>query len=155
MDETSGKVPNWLVFCGSFLGFLLAVTLPGGHVVSCLAGFFVPFFILYPLYAFRALGGGDIKLFMAVGSILGIKVWNLIAVSFLCGAIYSCALLMKSGQLIKRFNRLYIHVKSCVIQKQYNPYELNTIEKRKFTIPFAVCIYFGYTVLCITRGWQW
>jgi prepilin peptidase CpaA len=62
------KIPNKLNFCFLVIGLLFnAIT---GCIGGSLIGMFVPF-VLFPLFALRMMGAGDIKLFCAIGAIVG------------------------------------------------------------------------------------
>ena len=68
-----GRIPNWLTLSGIAIGLMLGY-LPGGQTIwSSLGGLCVGFGFLFIFYVFGGIGGGDVKLMGAVGSLLGIS----------------------------------------------------------------------------------
>jgi prepilin peptidase CpaA len=74
-DARTGRIPNWLTFGAAFSGVVLR-GLTGGRagVVLSIAGLLVAGLVPWLLYRGsrgRAIGGGDVKLFAALGAIEG------------------------------------------------------------------------------------
>lgn len=106
MDLLQEKVDNRLICLGFGFGFILALM---SHSISGILNFFFgilfPLFSLLPLFYFHMIGGGDIKLLSALGSILGCpKTIGLLILSFLTGAILSIAFLIFCGNLKERIS---------------------------------------------------
>jgi len=71
-DLYSRRIPNFLFVLGCVLGFTLNVwndAWPG--LQFCAGGFALGFAIMLPGYLLRFVGGGDLKLAAAVGTLLG------------------------------------------------------------------------------------
>jgi len=71
-DLRRRRIPNWLTAATFAAGLLLNVWLdglPGG--LSALGGAALGFVLLFPFYAIRAMGAGDVKLLAALGALLG------------------------------------------------------------------------------------
>ncbi|MCR4437124.1 MAG: A24 family peptidase [Clostridiales bacterium] len=78
-----------------------------------LLGWGLPVALLFILYALRMLGAGDIKLFGAIGAIMGYKfAFYSIAYSFVCGGVMGVILLVIRHNAGKRFHSLLTYVKS-------------------------------------------
>jgi prepilin peptidase CpaA len=100
IDHRTGHIPNWLtlpilVAAPVFHGLATGI---GAAGTSLLAAIIVG---IVPLLAFRSggLGGGDVKLFMAIGAILGARLGLRIELfSFLGGACFGLFLLARRGQ---------------------------------------------------------
>jgi prepilin peptidase CpaA len=75
-DLRERRIPNWLVLFGLASGFGLNGFLFGlnGFWFSA-QGMGLAMLIYLPLFAIRAMGGGDAKLMMAVGSVVGPGNW--------------------------------------------------------------------------------
>ena len=74
-DSRTGRIPNWLTLPAASLGVLLHAVMAGrGQAGLSLLGLLlaatVPA-ILYKVSQGRAIGGGDVKLFAALGALLG------------------------------------------------------------------------------------
>ena len=73
-DHRSGTIPNWLTLPPLFLGpavFFYVHGVPG--LLSSLAGLIVCGLIPALLYWKDAIGGGDVKLFAALGAVVGLE----------------------------------------------------------------------------------
>jgi prepilin peptidase CpaA len=71
-DSATRRLPNWLTF-GLILSGLLRALLPGQPVTpgGAILGLLVGGGLLFPQFAIRAIGGGDVKLMAGVGAWLG------------------------------------------------------------------------------------
>ncbi len=100
-DFRSGRIPNRITVSG--LGIGLVVGLLGGGaggllvaVIAALVTALVPLL----LFRFRAMGGGDVKLFAALGALLGPAAGlEVEMLAFVLGAFQGMALWVKNGQL--------------------------------------------------------
>jgi prepilin peptidase CpaA len=75
-DLRTRKIPNWLCAAGFLGGFACQIALfqwAGARDAALGAG--LALLIYLPLFALRAVGGGDVKLMAAVGSLAGPKSW--------------------------------------------------------------------------------
>lgn len=71
-DVRYHRIPNWLVLSGAIAGFLYhTLSAYGAGGISAFEGLLVGLFSFLPLYCFRAMGAGDVKLMACVGSFLG------------------------------------------------------------------------------------
>jgi len=73
-DVRFRRIPNKLVLATLLVGLSLN-TLTGGWwgLLSSLGGFGAAFSLMLMLHVFGAMGAGDVKLFAAIGSVLGLK----------------------------------------------------------------------------------
>jgi prepilin peptidase CpaA len=75
-DIHSRRIPNALVLTGVIAGVSFNSLLPEGTgglgAFASLAGMVAGLLLLLPLYLFRAMGAGDIKLMSMIGSFLGV-----------------------------------------------------------------------------------
>ena len=99
-DLRRRRIPNWLTFSALVLALGAHAVLAGLHGVSwsLLGATFAGLVYLVP-YLFGWMGGGDVKLMTAAGSILGPQVWlHLFFWTALCaGALAVGAILLQSG----------------------------------------------------------
>ena len=74
MDVRYRRIPNKLVCATLFAGISLNLVFRGWHgLASSLEGMVVAFAMMFVLHAIGTMGAGDVKLFAAVGSIVGIS----------------------------------------------------------------------------------
>lgn len=87
-------IPNWITVTGVAAGLLLHSPL------AALKGIGVALLVYVPLYLLRAVGGGDLKLMAAVGSIVGPDVWLVLFVlSAVLGGVAALVLVVAKGRL--------------------------------------------------------
>jgi prepilin peptidase CpaA len=92
------RIPNWLTVMG--LGLGLTLNIWNGRTASALAGLALGFAAYLPLYLLRAVGGGDLKLMAAAGTIAGPGNWVALFVfsAFIGGAI-ALAMVVWKGRI--------------------------------------------------------
>src|SRR5215467_13155488 len=85
-DLTTRHIPNWIPVSGAACGMALQIWhsgLPG--LLACIAGAALGMAIFLPLYILGGMGAGDVKLFTAVGLLVGPQ--SLILVFVLTGLL--------------------------------------------------------------------
>lgn len=90
LDLTSHKIPNWLTLPFIPLALIYHGFLGEGLSFS-LTGLVYAFILLFPLFFFRLLAGGDVKLALGIGAFLG---WNLFLESLLYGMVIGLPLVL-------------------------------------------------------------
>jgi prepilin peptidase CpaA len=95
------RIPNWLVLSGLLFGFGLNSYLSGWTGFGlALSGTGLAAAVYLPLFALHAMGGGDVKLMMAVGSLAGARNWFVIfLLTAILGGIAAVVLLLVRGGL--------------------------------------------------------
>jgi Flp pilus assembly protein protease CpaA len=129
-DITTREVPDWLsyglLFSALGIRFIFASQLGFNIFWSGLLGFFALFFVGYLFYLVSQWGGGDAKLLMGMGAIIGVSLpfrveslgilWYFIALLFL-GAIYGLAWMVFVA--IKGKKRVFPSIKETLIEYKY------------------------------------
>jgi prepilin peptidase CpaA len=95
-DFRTRRIPNWLCAAGLVLGFV------GQSTREAALGAGLALLIYIPLFALRAVGGGDVKLMAAVGAIAGPSAWIAI---FLITAMAGGAMALVMIAVKGRFRR--------------------------------------------------
>lgn len=98
----------------------------------------IPLFLLFPLFAGKMIGTGDIKVFAVLGSAIGgRKILYLIAVSFVLGAIISIPILLFRCSLRERFAYFFTYLRTVFETGHLTAYLVpgNRPENIHFTIP--------------------
>lgn len=135
------KIPNLWILFGIFLGlFYQSLQHNFFGVFFSFTNFFIPVFILFPLFFFHMMGAGDIKLLGTLCIFLNFSdVISLIIFSFLIGALLSCFLFFYPSYLSKRFSYFFSYVSKSVRYKQIFPYMKPGNRSEHF--PFAVPVF--------------
>lgn len=150
MDIKTAKVDNgWILFTmGAGLAFRI-LTEGFRGITGFLSGAAFPLLCLGILFVFRMLGPGDIKLFCALGGIMGLKKIGIcILVSFFLGACLSFAILISNGDFRQRFQYLFAYIHKLIRTREISPYYqkgMNASENYHFTVPvfLSVVLYAG------------
>ncbi len=141
-DLTCGKVSNRLVFPAFFLGLIWNLSEQGlaGFMGAAMGGL-LPL-ILFPTYAMRLFGAGDIKLLMALGAWLGYESSaRLILLSILSGGLMAIVVMVLYKNCIYRFKRLWVYLKACVIAERLLPYQDFSRMEQGAAVPFALAVF--------------
>ncbi len=154
-DLKTHKIKNKLILVFMILGLVTNLFLYGGKgaVVSSL-GIVVPIVLLFFLYAFKMMGAADVKLFGAIGAIMGMKFALInIIFSILCGGIIAVILLIFRKNGIERLKYLFEYIKTSFFMMKVLPYTniKDTQDGSKFH--FAVSILCGTVIqLIVYKG---
>jgi Flp pilus assembly protein, protease CpaA len=103
-DIKTGRIPNWLVFGGALYGIVYNTLFPLYRhdigILFALGGLALGLAALLPVYLFRALGPGDVKLMAMVGAFIGAKAtFGAVLSTFLVGGLLAVAIALWSRRL--------------------------------------------------------
>ncbi|MDR3121795.1 MAG: prepilin peptidase [Clostridiales bacterium] len=135
-DHRAAKIGNRPLIFTALAGFALnalAGFTPGARGFSAEAasaalcdaalGFALPFALLVALFCLRALGAGDIKLLMTVGSLMGAGfVLRTLLYSFVFGGLLALAVAIAHRRLISGLAELGRHMYACLLHRTLLPY---------------------------------
>jgi prepilin peptidase CpaA len=117
-DLRTRRVPNWLTLGITALGMTLAAArLTDRSIAAALGGFAVGLLLMLPGHIVGATGAGDVKLFAAVGSILGPAG---IAVAFVYTAIFGGALALTAAVVRGRLHDTLQETATLVVTRGAN-----------------------------------
>src|SRR6185369_12819340 len=72
-DVRFRRIPNKLVLAALIAGLTINISLGGARgALSSMGGFAVAFIPMFLMHIFGAMGAGDVKLFAAIGSVVGL-----------------------------------------------------------------------------------
>jgi prepilin peptidase CpaA len=102
-DWRSGKIPNWLTLPPLVVAPLCYALVQGwSGAASSLLGLAVCGATPYLLFARGAMGGGDVKLFAALGAIAGVKLGiEIELLSFIVASTYALGRLVWEGKMVR------------------------------------------------------
>ena len=155
LDLRSRRIPNWLTV--SALIAALSVRLIWGGGAEFRSGALaasIGLGVSFPLFAARALGGGDVKFLTAVCAILGMDhIWASLAATAIAGGVLSLLVAIRRGAVQRTFvlmGRLVQSLVSRMTRGEYSlpPQTLST--PGALTVPYGVAIAVGAVV-----GFYW
>lgn len=155
-DLRTRRIPNVLTFGACIIGLLFLSA--NGQVVISLAGIVLGLALMLPGFIIGGVGGGDIKLMAAIGSLKGPSfVLNVFIVSTLCGGLISIILAIKEKRLGRLFKDTWIYVKSLgmsfITFSNMIHVTLPNAEKA-LIIPYGVAIFCGTLFVLMGMGWS-
>ena len=93
-DLKTDRIPNGFLLLGTLIG-LGGSLYSGRQVLEIAVSVSLAFLLLYPLYKIGALGAGDVKLFLMIGSFCAAKeLLIILAGAFVIGAVFSVVKLL-------------------------------------------------------------
>ncbi len=140
-DYKTYRIKNTVVVPFIMAGILTNAILSGpGGLKSSAAGILLPVLLLIVFFALRMLGAGDIKLFSAIGSIMGAKfVIYAMAYSFISGGVIAVLIIVFRRNGKERLKYLLAYIKSCFLSFSLLPYTdfENKEDGAKFRFSYA------------------
>ena len=146
-DLKTDRIPNGFIFLGMIIGISGSI-LSGRELSDILASVLPAFLLMYPLYKIGALGAGDVKLFVMIGSFLTVgEALSILAGAFVIGAGFSLIKLAAEKNGRERFGYFFSYLREVRRTGQWRIYgedlkqDYHTYCKNK--IHFAVPILFS------------
>lgn len=149
-DIKSYRIPNKLNLVFLIMGLVLNAAL--GSIRSTVVGLVFPL-ILFPLFALRMMGAGDIKLFCAMGAIVGFpQIINIMAYSIVFNGIIAVFLIFIRKEC-NGFTRLWQYLRYIFITGKLTEYQtLDRDNKNIFRYAYGIalgCAYYIVTSLIL------
>lgn len=143
-DIKTYTVKNIIVFPFIALGLISNYLYLGTEgLFSSLAGMISPIILLFIFFALNMLGAGDIKLFSAIGSIMGLNfVLYSILYSFIAGGIIAVGILIARKIFKARLKYIHEYLKNCFLTFSIKPYQ-ESFENKDSVFHFTYAIVFG------------
>ena len=152
-DWKARRIPNWLTFSLLVIGLLFHTWAHGwaGFGQSA-AGFAAGIFFLFIPFAFGGVGGGDVKLMGAIGSLVGAGlVFKIFLATAIFGGIFSLLEMIQRKAVRKTLKRIRDLLVYVALTKRIPPEE--TAKAQGLHIPYAFAIGCGTLfVLCVMGG---
>jgi prepilin peptidase CpaA len=154
-DYRNFKIPNRLTFSAMAIGMAWHVFSPYGHGLPiAIGGMAIGFLTLVPFFLVGGMGGGDVKLMMAIGSVLGGPMTFVIfLVSSLVTGVYSVYLMVTHCTIAKTLDRLKLICYRFLVVGQHLAYEdhhrceVGARAANTTLIPFGVMVAIGTTLI--------
>ena len=152
-DLKTDRIPNGFVLLGIAIGVLGSLW-HDSDIRQTAVSMFLAFLLLYPLFKIGAMGAGDVKVFMMIGSFVGARELLMIVIlSFMIGALCSLIKLLSEHNGRERMYYFLSYMSEVIKKRQWKIYGEHTAQDNKrystnkihFTIPvlFSVALRIG------------
>lgn len=148
-DVRFRRIPNAFVLATLLSGLILNITGGGweGAMIS-LKGGALAFGLMLFLHIFSAMGAGDVKLFGAIGSVIGVSsVFETFLIVLVTGGVLAVIVSLRNGKLRETWNRVFLIFIN--LFSGWQPPRFPTPADQQATIPYGVAITFG-TLISLT-----
>jgi len=148
-DVRYRRIPNLLVLATLVAGISINIAFSGvPGMVSSLEGFALAFFPMLLMHIFGAMGAGDVKLFGAVGAVLGVSQVPLaFVVVVMLGAVLAVYTMLRAGTVFSTLHgvlRIFVG-----ILPGWEMPRFKIAPDRKHTIPYGVAIMLGSLIAVV------
>jgi len=134
------RIKNAVTYPAAAAGILVNFTEFGAPgALLAVKGWLFPVLVLFVLYYINVMGAGDIKLFAAIGAIMGLPfVVYCFLLSVYIGGVIACWLLIRRGQFRDRMRKLYDYAKTVLFSGRLFPYSVKGDNESKFIFTAAI-----------------
>ncbi len=150
------KIPNVLTFSMIILGFVANILQHGFlGFQNAFLGLCLGILLLYFPFQLGGVGGGDVKLMGAIGSLLGpVLIFKIFLASAICGGILSLAYMIKKKSVWKTFEAIKAKAFYFLMTKTVLPESKEAHGEKQLSIPYSLAIGFGtlFVLLWIQGG---
>ncbi len=108
-DWRTGRIPNWMTLPGMLLGLFLGGLAGGASgFLDAMLGLLVCGFVPYWIFRKGGMGGGDLKLFAALGALTGLRLGIAIELaSLLVGVLVAMGRMAWEGRLLRLLSNTF------------------------------------------------
>jgi prepilin peptidase CpaA len=152
-DVRYRRIPNAFVLATLLSGLLINIIFGGLQgAMASLGGCILAFTLMFMLHIFGAMGAGDVKLFAAIGSVMGTQlVLPTFVVVILTGGALAVCLTLRTGAIRDTLQRVMQILVGLLPGWQMPRFAVPA--DRRLTIPYGVAITFGSLIsLAIFRA---
>jgi len=142
-DVRYRRIPNLFVLATLISGLTLNLALGGVRGgLSSIGGCVLAFILMFILHVFGAMGAGDVKLFAAIGSVIGAQlVLPTFVVVVLTGGVLALVSVLRSGIFVTTMQRV-LQILVGLLPGWQMP-KFSVPADRRLTIPYGAAITIG------------
>lgn len=141
------RIPNVVVLAALIAGLTINISFGGARgALSSLGGIAIAFIPMFLMHVFGAMGAGDVKLFAAIGAVVGLPlVPTTFVVVVMLGGVLAIYSMIRSGTV---FSTLHGVLRVIVgILPGWEMPRFSLPADRKHTIPYGVAIMVGSVIV--------
>ncbi|AZK48312.1 A24 family peptidase [Paenibacillus lentus] len=141
-DILTMKIPNIITITGTLLGTAYHVITNGGTgFLFAVKGAVVGFGIMAIMYVARAVGGGDVKLFAAIGAWVGVPLTlSILLYSILAAGCIGILILICRREMMVRLGGVLRSVLGLIVLRSISPIQALTAKDKPLTFPFMLAV---------------
>lgn len=150
-DVRYRRIPNWLVLSALVAGLAINTAFTGFQgIVASLLGLALAFIPMFLMHIFGAMGAGDVKLFGAIGAVVGVSLVPLtfVVVVMLGGALAIFSMIRNRRVLSTMHGVLRIFVG---LLPGWEMPRFAMPPDRRYTVPYGVAIMLGSLITMVIR----
>lgn len=142
-DVRYRRIPNAFVLATLAAGIAINAIFSGfAGITASLGGCALGFVLMFLLHIFGAMGAGDVKLFAAIGAVIGAQlVVPTFIVVIITGGLLAVVSVIRAGMLVSTMHRVLQILVGLLPGWQMPKFAVPT--DRKHTIPYGVAITMG------------
>lgn len=144
-DLRSRRIPNALTLSGIGTGLVLGGFLDGlGGCLAAAAGALLAVVLLLAPFAMGGIGGGDVKMMAAIGSLIGPRALlaSLLA-GMLLGGLVAVGVLMRRGRLGETLFAMGATIRSALMTRSLDPLRASASAPNAVALPYSIPLGIG------------
>lgn len=135
-DIKGYRIKNLVVIPAIILGLICAIVF--NSFLDSIYGMLIPL-ILFPLYALKMLGAGDVKALCAIGAVLGLKLSIMtMLLTFISGGVIALGFMLFNKNFSGRFRNLFNYLRMSFFTRKMDQYHYGESEKSYFRFSYAI-----------------
>lgn len=135
-DIKGFKIKNKVVLPTIIIGLIYGIIC--NSFLDSVYGMLIPL-VLFPLYALKMLGAGDVKALCAIGTVLGFKLSVMtMLLTFVAGGVIALGFMLYNKNFAERFKNLFQYVKMSFFMRKMEKYNYGGSEKSYFRFSYAI-----------------
>lgn len=135
-DVKEYKIKNKIILPMLVAGLILGIITKS--FADCILGMLLPL-ILFPLYALKMLGAGDVKALCAIGAVVGLENSAMTLIfTFISGGIIAVVFLLVRSNFVSRMKYFFGYLKMCFYTKSIQKYDFGGSSKGYFRFAYAI-----------------
>lgn len=154
-DVRYARIPNFLVCFTLAAGISINAAAGGwGGAFNSIKGSAFAFLLMFALYLFSSLGAGDVKLFAAIGALMGTPlIIPMFLTVLLTGGVIALVLILQAQPQYER-SRLILTLRASTLARWAEPHRenfphLNTYINNGLALPYGVAVVVGSLITLI------